>query len=103
MPRGKRPAPAALVYKHSTRCPISAMAQEEMRELADRRPDLPMYVVAVHAQRGMSHEISERLGVAHHSPQLILLVNGEVAWDVSHFDIRAGDVERRIETFVERG
>lgn len=89
-------APAALLYKHSTRCPISVMAHEEMRTLAERRPDVPVWLVDVHAQRGLSNAIAERLGVTHHSPQLILVVNGEVAWDVSHFSIRAMDVERRL-------
>jgi len=95
-------APAALVYKHSTRCPISAMAHEEMRDLAERRPDVPLYIVDVHAQRGVSREIAERLGVTHHSPQLILVVNGEAAWDVSHFEIRAKELLDRMERVVER-
>ena len=89
-------APAALVYKHSTRCPISAMAYDEMRELVERRPEVPVWIVDVHAQRPVSHAIAERTGVTHHSPQLILLVNGEVAWDVSHFGIRARAVEERL-------
>ena len=89
-------APTALVYKHSTRCPISSMAHDEVCALMERRPEVPVWIVDVVAQRPVSRAIAERLGVTHHSPQLILVVNGEVAWDVSHFGIRAGELAQRL-------
>jgi bacillithiol system protein YtxJ len=92
-----RDAPAALVYKHSTRCPISAMALDEVTEVAARRPDLPVGVVDVLQSRGVSRLVAEALGVAHQSPQAILLVRGEPVWAGSHFDLRADAIVRRVD------
>ena len=89
-------APVAVVYKHSTRCPISAMAQEEMRTLLARQPDAPVFVVDVNAQQALSRELAERFAVEHHSPQVILLVRGEPAWHVSHFQVTADAVEAKL-------
>lgn len=86
----------ALVLKHSTRCPISAMAFDEVERLEGAHPEVPVYLVDVIADRDVSRHVAQRTGVAHHSPQLILLVHGEVAWDVSHFEIRAERLGERL-------
>ena len=94
-------APVAIVYKHSGRCPISIMAQEEIRALEEQRPGTPVWVVDVNAQRPLSRALAERLDVEHHSPQVILLVRGTPAWHASHFQITADGVAARLAA-VER-
>jgi bacillithiol system protein YtxJ len=87
----------ALVFKNSMTCPISAAARREMGALLDRRPDLPLYVVDVHSGARLSREIERRTGIAHHSPQVIVLADGTPRWHASHFDITARDVEQALQ------
>jgi bacillithiol system protein YtxJ len=90
-------APVALVYKHSTRCPIATMAYQEVQQLLRDRPEAPVWIVDVIVQRGLSREVAERTGVDHESPQAILLVDGEVVYDASHFGVRADDLARELD------
>ena len=90
-------APVALVYKHSTRCPISSVAHREVQQLVRERPDAPVWIVDVIVQRALSREVAERTGVVHESPQAILLVDGEPVYDASHFDVRADDLARELD------
>jgi len=92
--------PIVLVYKHSTRCPISLIAYEEVAQLEESHPDVPVYVVDVLASRPVSRYVAEQTRVIHHSPQLILLSRGEPIWAVSHFDVRAAELGGRIEALV---
>ena len=89
-------APTALVYKHSTRCPISAMAYEEIGELTRVHPDAPIYMVDVHADRTVSEYIASKLGITHHSPQAVLLRDGKAVWKAEHFDIKARAMARQL-------
>jgi bacillithiol system protein YtxJ len=90
-------APVALVYKHSTRCPIAGVALDEVELLAELRPELPIHVVDVIRDRALSREVAERVGVTHHSPQAILLVQGHPVWAASHFEVRAETIVRRLD------
>jgi bacillithiol system protein YtxJ len=93
-------APVALVYKHSTRCPVSTAAYHEVQELLRERPDAPVWMVDVIAQRRLSLEVEGRTGVVHESPQAIVLAGGEVLWDGSHFDVRADVLARELDQAV---
>lgn len=90
-------APVALIYKHSSRCPIAFMAQREVMELLRERPDAPVWTVDVVVQRALSREIADRTGVTHESPQAILLAGGEVVWDASHYEVRADALRRELD------
>jgi bacillithiol system protein YtxJ len=93
-------APLAVVYKHSTRCPISALAASEVADFADEHPDVPVYVVDVISNRALSREVAARLEVTHHSPQAIVLAGGRVVWHGSHFDVRAPELAGRVGLLV---
>ena len=73
-------AAAALLFKNSMTCPISAAARQEVRLLLDRRPDAPIHVVDVNARADLSREIARRTGIQHDSPQVILLTDGTPRW-----------------------
>jgi bacillithiol system protein YtxJ len=86
-------APLAVLYKHSPICATSGFAYEEM--LAFRRLSaVPVYLVDVIKQRPLSRALAERIGVAHASPQAIILRAGVAAWHRSHFDIEAQAMTR---------
>ena len=83
----------ALVYKHSTRCPVSLMAHGEVERFAEAHPEVPVYRVDVIFGRPVSAYLAQRTGIAHHSPQAILLRGGEPAWSASHMGITAEALE----------
>lgn len=86
----------ALVYKHSTTCPISAAAHQELAGFLERNPGAPVYLVDVNASEELSAYVAETTGVRHQSPQLILLRGGKPAWTASHFDITAAAVAQQL-------
>src|SRR5215213_160979 len=70
-------AEAALLFKNSMTCPISAAARQEVEVLLARRPETPLYVLDVHEAADLSADVARRTGVEHESPQMILFVRGE--------------------------
>jgi bacillithiol system protein YtxJ len=80
-------AAVAVLYKHSHRCPTSLMAIREVRSFADRRPDVPVYVVNVVRSKDMSQQLASDLDVPHKSPQVILLNSGQPKAHASHYEI----------------
>lgn len=84
-----------VIFKHSLTCPISAAAYEQMEQF-----DGEVALVEVQSARALSREIESRLGVAHESPQVIVLSKGQVAWNASHFKITAGAVAEAVRNAV---
>jgi bacillithiol system protein YtxJ len=80
-----------VIFKHSLTCPISAAAYHQMEEF-----DGGVALVEVQRARDVSNEIENRLGVPHESPQVIVLRNGQVAWNASHFRITADAVAHAV-------
>lgn len=88
--------PTALLFKHSTRCPISARALGEVEALLERMPDAPVYRVDVNADTALSEGVAERTGIPHESPQVILLKGGRPDWHASRMEIHAGELIDRL-------
>ncbi len=82
-------SPRAVLFKHSTRCPVSAYVIDEVMAFAEDHPDWPVHVLRVIEQRPLSNEAAERLGVRHESPQAFVLHQGRVRWHGSHNEITA--------------
>ncbi|HOF88112.1 MAG TPA: bacillithiol system redox-active protein YtxJ [Armatimonadota bacterium] len=82
-----------VIFKHSTRCPISGAAEREMSRFVAAHPDVPCRQVLVIEQRPLSLEIAAVTGVAHQSPQVLVLRNGAVAWTASHYGVTCAEVE----------
>jgi len=88
----------AVIFKHSSRCPISGRAKEEFERFAKGvKGDVRLYEVDVIKNRKMSMEIERRTGVAHQSPQVVVLKNGVVSWHESHWNISAEKLEKAVE------
>lgn len=82
---------SVVIFKHSLTCPISAAAFDQM-EAFDGRVSL----VEVQKARALSNDIESRLGVPHESPQVIVLRNGQVVWNASHFKITSDAVAKAV-------
>lgn len=81
--------PAALLYKHSTRCGTSLRAMMQVERFSRARPEVPVFGIDVVRHRDLSNEAAGRLGVDHESPQIILVRDGRPAWHTSHSRIKA--------------
>ncbi|HEV2802311.1 MAG TPA: bacillithiol system redox-active protein YtxJ [Pyrinomonadaceae bacterium] len=80
-------APVVL-FKHSTTCPISARAHQQMQRVpADVAEQISL--VVVQRARELSRRVADETGIRHESPQAIILRNGQAVWSASHFDITA--------------
>lgn len=77
----KEPGPV-LLLKHSTQCPISARALEEVEAFGDDFVCLDLL-----AHREVSNAVAERLGVKHESPQLLILQSGRAEVVLNHDEI----------------
>ena len=80
-----------VIFKHSLTCPISAAAYDRMLAFEGE-----VQLLEVQRSRELSREIEDRLGVVHESPQIIVLRNGQVVWNASHFRITADAVAAAI-------
>jgi len=80
-----------LVFKHSTRCPVSAWAHQQWTQFAmsPEARQVGLAMVRVIESRPVSLALARRVGVAHESPQAILVRNGRGVWSRSHYGITA--------------
>ena len=86
------------VYKHSSRCGVSIVAQQRILEyLKGASGDASFYHVDVLTARPLSDAIAQRLGIHHQSPQLILIRDGEVVWDASHGAVNGAGIEAALQ------
>lgn len=80
---------ALLLFKHSTRCPISARAYEQVTAYLKDQPNeqVKYAMIDVIADRALSNEVAESLNIKHESPQVILVRQGAPVWHTSHSHI----------------
>jgi bacillithiol system protein YtxJ len=75
----------SLIFKHSTRCPISSMAKRRFELDWDKLPaDMPLYFLDLIQHRDLSALIAQDFQVHHESPQMLLIKDGECVLDQSH-------------------
>ncbi len=86
-----------LIFKHSTSCGISRMVMNRFNEGYDISKDSQdLYYLDLHQYRPVSNETSSVFGVAHESPQLLIIKNGEVVAHESHGAITELDLKKYI-------
>lgn len=87
-----------VIFKHSTRCPVSHMAlnwferswnQEEMGAVT------PYYLDLIE-NRPVSNKVAETFGVQHESPQLLLIDKGSCTYHRSHASISYKDLKSQL-------
>lgn len=83
-----------VIFKHSTRCSISAASLSRMERKWDNAKSgglKPFYLDLI-AHRDISNEIASRYGIEHQSPQVLLIHQGKCVYDTSHFGISFEDL-----------
>ena len=76
-----------VIFKHSTRCSISALALQRLQKVA-QPGDIDFYFLDLLAYRKLSDRIAEVFDVEHESPQVLLIRAGKCVYDESHMGIR---------------
>jgi bacillithiol system protein YtxJ len=86
-----------IIFKHSTRCPVSRMALKNFEnEYAIDADSAKPYFLDLIAHRDVSNEIATRFNVIHQSPQVLVIKDGKSVYDTSHDMIDAGVVKGKI-------
>jgi bacillithiol system protein YtxJ len=80
---------AVLIYKHSTRCHICTTALGRLERKWDAADDatLKPYFLDLLKYREVSDAISQRYGVEHQSPQVLVIRNGKCVYSKTHMEI----------------
>lgn len=87
-----------VIFKHSTRCGISAHAKFRLESEWSFRPeDLDFYYLDLIAHRHVSNQVAETFKVTHQSPQVIVLKGGSAIFDTSHHQISIGALKKALE------
>jgi bacillithiol system protein YtxJ len=88
-----------VIFKHSTRCGISRMVLNQFQNNADFDEDtvLLLYLDLL-SHRDISDEISNRFGIMHQSPQMIILKNEDVVHHSSHSAIVPSTVNQILDS-----
>ena len=82
-----------LIFKHSTRCPISSLARHRLESDWDfGATEIEAYFLDLIAHRDTSQYVAEVFSVHHESPQVLLIYQGECLYDESHLDISVADL-----------
>ena len=78
----------AIIFKHSTQCPISADALAEFESFLSEDPAVMAYYVDVIKDRSLSQKIAQTFNIQHESPQILILERGKVKFNTSHRNIK---------------
>jgi bacillithiol system protein YtxJ len=84
-----------VIFKHSTRCAISAMAKNRL-EKSVPPADADFHFLDLIRHRPISNAIAEEFGVEHESPQILLIRNESVAYTASHMGISMDELEEAL-------
>ncbi len=83
-----------VLFKHSHTCGVSAEALDELVDhLGRKRSDARYAIVTVQTHRTLSNAVTQRFGVRHETPQVLLIRDGKVVWSATHFRVTADAVD----------
>ena len=86
-----------ILFKHSTTCPISQRAWQEVQTFIQKCPDDVLVVmIKVIESRPVCSQVAEELGVKHQSPQVLLLSNRKVLWHASHQAVTKNNINKAL-------
>jgi len=77
-----------LLFKRSPVCGVSRNVESELGRLLEKRGDAGGLLVVrlnVLSRKALARGITDLLGIAHASPQMVIFKNGEVCWHGSHY------------------
>lgn len=82
-------------FKHSTRCPISAMVLHSFETNWSGEKEV-LYFIDLLRFRDVSNALASLTGVQHESPQVIIVHNGQAVYNASHNEINPDRIQTRL-------
>lgn len=76
-----------VIFKHSPSCVTSLSAHRQIMRFQDERPEVPVYLISVRRRRSVAQHAAIRLGIAHESPQVLILSGGKLLASASHDEV----------------
>lgn len=82
-----------MIFKHSTRCPVSRMALKivESDEVLEQA-NIDYYYLDLLKHRDISNEIASEYSIEHKSPQVLLIKEGKCFYNTSHSGIKPAEI-----------
>lgn len=80
-----------VIFKHSTRCSISALAKSRL-DKAEADGDIDFYYLDLIRYRPISNLVAQTFNIYHESPQVLVIKNGACVYDESHLGISMNDI-----------
>lgn len=84
----------SLIFKHSTRCSISATALDRLQRKwkLEEVKNLDTYFLDLIQYREVSNYLAEKLNIQHQSPQVLIVKDGRCIYNESHFGINYEEI-----------
>ncbi|MBL7829137.1 MAG: bacillithiol system redox-active protein YtxJ [Saprospiraceae bacterium] len=90
-----------LIFKHSIRCNISAIAKYRLEEdWSFMDEEIEPYYLDLVTYRNVSNHVAEIFSIHHESPQALLIHKGECLYDTSHLDITVEELKEALMTEI---
>jgi bacillithiol system protein YtxJ len=80
-----------VIFKHSTRCSISAVALQRLQKTS-QPSDIDFYFLDLIANRDLSNKVASVFQVHHESPQVLVIRDGMCIYDESHMSISMAEI-----------
>jgi len=80
-----------VIFKHSTRCSISAVALQRLQKTT-QPSDIDFYFLDLLQYRQLSTQVAERFKVHHESPQVLVIRDGACVYEESHLGISMNEI-----------
>ena len=80
-----------VIFKHSTRCSISAVALQRLQRVT-QPSDIDFYFLDLLSFRSLSNQIVDLFNVPHESPQILVIRDGSCVFEESHMGISMNDI-----------
>jgi bacillithiol system protein YtxJ len=82
-----------LIFKHSSRCGISAQAMDRLFDESQLlAAEMDLYFLDLIPYREISQLVSDSFNVRHQSPQVVVVQAGTAFYHASHFSISPTDI-----------
>lgn len=80
-----------VIFKHSTRCSISAVALQRLQKVS-QPADIDFYFLDLLSFRLLSNKIADVFNVPHQSPQVLIIKGGKCVYEESHMGISMHEI-----------
>lgn len=86
----------ALIFKHSTRCSVSSMAENRLERSwnPEEISGMNIYHLDLIQHRDISNYIASTFDVPHESPQVLIIADGACIYHNSHMGIAYHEIKR---------